>query len=269
MAAPALPPVSKSSGKLQSKPSVSPTAIASPRGNPKVEQLPSRVSHRVDTPAPFVTSEVISAFHLQELQLPTALEEVTKGAARGGKVAIIASIFALASVIGAGVWWSSPGAGGSPPQGVTSSALEPAKPTQPFYGETANAAAGRRNEARLDDSPSASSNSAQALASSLDTTPSRPAAELPAESARATSRSASSRKSGSTKSADAKAHRATSKSARTMDVTKVSSKSGDSSLKPTVVETANNVADAQRELPASNPAAGAQASAVPRVYRNQ
>lgn len=280
MAAPALPPVVKSSGKPQRKPSTSPAAVESLQANSKVEQASSRVSHRIDTPAPFVTSEVISAFHLQEVQLPTALEEVTKGAARGGKVAIIASIFALASVIGAGVWWSSPGAEIAPPQAVTTSALEPARPTQPSHGETANGAAEGRNHARLGDSSPTPRSSAQAPASSLHRTPSRSAAEITAESAGATSRSTSSRKSAATKSAEPKTHRATSKTATAIDVTHVSPNSGVSSPKPTLVETANHAAVAQRELPASKSAAaqrelpaskpaGAQASAVPRVYRNQ
>ncbi len=60
-----------------------------------------------ETPAPsFVTSEVISAFHLQQLHLPSGVDRVTRGAATGGKVAIVASVFALVSLIGLG-WWAS------------------------------------------------------------------------------------------------------------------------------------------------------------------
>lgn len=55
-------------------------------------------------PQPFVTSEVISAFHLQQLRVPTSFERVTQGAARGGKVAIGTSIVLLLSLLGFGYW---------------------------------------------------------------------------------------------------------------------------------------------------------------------
>jgi hypothetical protein len=293
MAAPARPPAPKASTK-PAKASTNPTAVKSPQANVR-ELVPSRSSHRVDTPPPFVTSEVISAFHLQEVQLPTALEEVTRGAARGGKAAIIASLFALASVVGAGVWWSSPGADVTPPQSVTSSALQPAharqlpgvpQPVHGGHGDTTNAAAARGNEGEAASSPGMTSSGsvagaaaaesvvagaagAESASAELASAESASAELASAESASARSRSAA-RKSASNKSADAKAPRTTSKSATASDVQAVSSPSGASSLKPTIVESANNAADAQRELPASEAAsASARASAVPRVYRNQ
>lgn len=277
MAGPARPPAPKASAK-PAKASSNPTAAKSPQANVR-ELVPSRSSHRVDTPPPFVTSEVISAFHLQEVQLPTALEEVTRGAARGGKAAIIASLFALASVVGAGVWWSSPGADVTPPQSVTSSALQPVHarqlpgvppPVHEEHADTPNVAAARGNEghaASLPGMPSEATSGADAAESVLGGVAG--AGLTSAESASARSRSAA-RKSASNKSADPKAPRTTSKAATASDVQAVSSPSGASSLKPTIVESANNAADTQRELPASEAAsASAQASAVPRVYRNQ
>jgi hypothetical protein len=85
-----------------------------------------------ETPAPsFVTSEVISAFHLQQLHLPNRVERVTRGAATGGKVAIVASMFALVSLIGLGLWASS---------AKTSSDVTPAAKANPLGAPQANTA---------------------------------------------------------------------------------------------------------------------------------
>lgn len=87
---------------------------------------PSLVGELPDvTPAQsFVTSEVISAFHLQNVHLPSGVERATKGAVTGGKVAIIASAFALISLIGFDFWSSSP----APAQGAAE-AMGDAPPT--------------------------------------------------------------------------------------------------------------------------------------------
>lgn len=64
---------------------------------------------REETPVQsFVTSEVISAFHLQQVHLPNGLERTTKGVVTGGKVAIVASAFALISLVGFDSWRRSP-----------------------------------------------------------------------------------------------------------------------------------------------------------------
>lgn len=63
----------------------------------------SSASHPM--PVPEMQSEVISAFQLQHVQLPDALERASRGAAIGARTAITLCAFTLASVIGAGMWW--------------------------------------------------------------------------------------------------------------------------------------------------------------------
>lgn len=102
------------------------------RHPPVAEVTNSDVGEQTDqTPAEsFVTSEVISAFHLQHVHLPSGVERASKGAVTSGKVAIIASAFALISLIGVDFWGSSPGpapdaaeAMGDAPSTVTASGM--------------------------------------------------------------------------------------------------------------------------------------------------
>lgn len=78
---------------------------------PAAEVASAHAPHtREDTPVQsFVTSEVISAFHLQQLHLPSSVERVTRGAVTSGKVAIVASVFALISLLGVSLWSSASG----------------------------------------------------------------------------------------------------------------------------------------------------------------
>lgn len=103
------------------------------RKHPPVSEVANlEVAEQTDqTPAQsFVTSEVISAFHLQHVHLPSGVERASKGAVTSGKVAIVASAFALISLIGFDFWGSSPGpaqdaaeAMGDAPSTVTASGM--------------------------------------------------------------------------------------------------------------------------------------------------
>jgi hypothetical protein len=90
---------------------------SAPKQPDNLQQVLSEPAASASTAAaPEVESEIISAFQLQQLQLPTGLELASQRAVTGGRGALWLSAFALSSLIGVGAWFGTAGSSSSATQ---------------------------------------------------------------------------------------------------------------------------------------------------------